>query len=833
MNYNITTFPVQKLPLSKKTEEWRKRCVDYIIGTASISRNGEYRTKSEEMQTYYDLYNGIYNEKDLKYVTNPYKQEDGFPATAKNFNIIRSKIDLLLGEETKRPFDIKLVRTSNIAVSQVQEELKQKLTDYLQSAIMANLSEEDRLKYQQALQSGEIQTPEQIQKYYTYDYKDLHELTAYHILKYLYKKLNLDNEFNKAWKDGLIGGEEIGYVGILNGEPYGEIVNPLYFDYETSEGLEFIHDASWCVRKFRMSYSEVYDRLYDKLSEKDLNKILEMVDGVQSSGYGVDKSIKDDYNSVKFSYGNSMSDAWSKSNALSVMVYHTCWRSFKKIGFITIENPETGEPELYEVDETYKVTGRELDVEWEWIIEIWEGYRIGDDLYVGMNPIEYQHISTDNPNSQKLPYTGVIYSNTNSKPKSLVSVMKPLQYMYIILWYRLELALARDKGKVPVIDITQIPKSMGIDVAKWMHYMSALGVAFVNPYEDGWDIPGREGGKPSQFNQFTALDLTMANVIDQYIGLMAKIEDMLSEISGITRQRQGAISSNELVGNVERSVVQSANITEPLYWKHNQFKKEFLTMLLDTAKVAYANSGKKKLNYILDDATRAFLDITPESLCEDFDLFLSDSSKDKQVLEYMKQLIQPAMQNGASLLDASEVLTIDNVTLLKKKLEEIEQKRMQQEQEMQEQQAQQQQQIVQMQNEVREEELMLEEAKLDIEKYKIDTDNATKIAVAQLGAYKGSENMDQDMNGIPDPIEIGKQALERQKVASEAMNKQIERSDKRRETESKQKIENRKLEVEREKMQHAEKLQKLKDDAAMERERLKAKTVLKNKVSGE
>lgn len=58
-------------------------------------------------------------------------------------------------------------------------------------------------------------------------------------------------------------------------------------------------------------------------------------------------------------------------------------------------------------------------------------------------------------------------------------------------------------------------------------------------------------------------DLTMANTIDQYINLMDKIESMLSEISGVSKQREGSISSNELVGNVERSVVQSAHITEP------------------------------------------------------------------------------------------------------------------------------------------------------------------------------------------------------------------------------------------------------------------------------
>ena len=112
---------------------------------------------------------------------------------------------------------------------------------------------------------------------------------------------------------------------------------------------------------------------------------------------------------------------------------------------------------------------------------MWEGYRAGSDLYFGIQPLEYQHVSIDNPNSQKLPYTGAIYSNTNSAPRSLVSILKPLQYMYIVLWYRLELAIARDKGKVVNMDITQIPKSMNITPERWMHYLSSVGVNFINP----------------------------------------------------------------------------------------------------------------------------------------------------------------------------------------------------------------------------------------------------------------------------------------------------------------------------------------------------------------
>lgn len=831
---NIGSFPVQKLPMSKKTKDWKEACVDYIIGKSGFSsgsgNNG--RTRCEEMQTYYDLYNSIYNEKDLLYVTNPFKQKDGFPATAQDYNIIKPKVDLLLGEETKRPFNFRVVRTSDNATSDIQERAKQMLTDYIMGMIMANMGPEEAMRFQQAIQSGEIMPPEQIQKYLNKDYKDIAETTAYHSLNYLKNKLNITHEFYKGWKDALIAGEEIYYVGIINGNPYLERVNPLYFSYDQTADLEFIHDSDWCCRKMIMSATEIYDRFYDKMSEKQLNELLEMIEDTSRGGINPEvRKTSLDYPHIKTHTINGFtSNPFEGSD--NINVWHCCWKSFKKIGFVTYQDPETGEIDELQVDESYKVTGLEINVEWSWIIEVWEGYRVGEDLYIGIQPLEYQHISADNLNSQKLPYTGVVYNNTNSSPRSLVSMMKPLQYMYIVLWYRLELAMSRDKGKVPVIDVTQIPKSMGIDVNKWMHYLGALGVVFINPYEEGWDIPGREGGKPSQFNQFQALDLSMANTIDQYINLMNKIEDMVSEISGVSKQREGSIASNELVGNVERSVVQSAHITEPWFWVHNQVKKEALTMLLDTSKVAWKDN-KRCLHYILDDATRAFITLSDEFFYEDMDVFVDDTTKNQQQVEALKQLMQPAMQNGASLLDIAEIITMDNVSMIKQRLEEIEQKRMEQQQAMEQAQAEREQQMAQIQNEIKEEELMLKEAEMDLKKYEIDSNNATKITVAQLNAYRGAENMDQDMNGIPDPIEIGKQAIEQQKVNSDIASKQFEFNNKKREMEMKREIENKKIELEKQKMKQEMELQKQKDAEAYKREQLKAKTALKNKTNAE
>lgn len=1192
---DINQMPVQKLPMSRKTKEWRENCVDYIIGRSGFTGGGRNngRARYEEMQIYYNLYNSIYNEKDLLYVTNPFKQKDSFPATAQDYNIIKPKIDLLLGEETKRPFNFRVVRTSDIATSEVQEKAKQMLIDYVQATIMSKLSPEEQQRYQEALQNGEVMTPEQIQKYISKDYKDIAEVTAQHSLEYLKKKLNVTHEFYKGWKDALIAGEEIYYVGILNGQPCMERINPMEFNYDQSSDLEFIHDAEWCCRKMVMSATEIYDRFYDKMSEKQLNELMEMIDDERRTGLNPEvRKTSLDYPHYKFHAINGYnSTPFQDSN--NINVWHCCWKSFKKIGFVTYIDPETGEPDELQVDESYKVVGTELNVEWTWVIEVWEGYRVGEDLYIGIEPLEYQHISADNLNSQKLPYTGVVYNNTNSAPRSLVSMMKPLQYMYIVLWYRLELAMARDKGRIPVVDVTQIPKSMGIDVNKWMHYLGALGVMFVNPYEcfapetlvmmydgslrqikdiqigeyvmgpdgeprrvlashsgidhmyrlnvytggedqvvnskhqiyykekdyykrqdvtkldtpvnllaeqsrrsykqnvrylqrtasvdkdwnrevlldpyilglwlgdgstnkasftsmdveviqtlqefadangmvlrinlptekdnravtislvnrsnlnrngknkpnqlkealryygifsnkhipedfiytsrenrlallaglidtDGYyskrdhyyvfsqcesrrhivdaaafiarslgfkcsvnkyntattkqirnnkkisvcentwvlnildgdyeipvkiarkkgsvkktkgnplqsnfklsyegigqycgitvdgdnlfvlgdftivhncdpDIPGRDGSKPSTFNQFTSLDLTMASTIDQYINLMNKIEDMLSEITGVTRQREGAISSNELVGNVERSVIQSAHITEPWFWVHNQVKREVLTMLLDTSRAAWKNN-KQCLHYILDDATRAFITLSDSFFYEDLDIFVDDSTKNQQQIEALRNLMQPAMQNGASLLDIAEIITMDNVNMIKQRLEEIEQKRMEQQQQMEQQQAEREQQAIEMQNEVKEEELMIKEAEMDLKKYEIDQNNATKIAVAQLNAYRGTEDMDQDQNGIPDPIEIGKQAIERQKADSDAAAKQLELNNKRREMEMKRDIEQKKIQLERDRMKHETQLQKQKDEEAYRREQLKARTALKNKTNSE
>lgn len=776
-NKDTSAFPQQKLPIRQKTEKWREACVDGVIG-----REGGLAAERDKMKTAYDLYNGIFNEEDLKYVSNPYKVDDSFPASLQNFNIIRPKINLLLGEESKRPNNIMVFQTNEEAVSLLRDRMKTMLSEAILEEIYAELEGENEGEDEQF-----DEKVDKIIKYVTSDYVNPAEITAHSTLEYLRQKLDIDYEMLKGFKDGLVAGKEIHYQGIINGEPMTERVNPLEFSHDNDPDIDSIEDGDWAIRHMKMTSTAIYDRFNDIMTEQDLNEVLKYTEGRGGSSKGEMRDgdyARIDYKVIDRTVGGNDTNL----QGTYIDVWHVVWRSFKKVGFITFED-ESGDVQIDMVDETYEPVEGE-DVKWDWITEIWEGYRIGDSIYVGMDPLPYQMVSMDNPNNAKLPYVGALYSDTNSTNMSLVDIMKPLAYMYIIIWYRLELALSRDKGKIINMDITQIPKSMGVDVNKWLHYLSSVGVNFINPYEEGWDIPGREGGRPAHYNQMTEMDLSMTNIIAGYVQLMEKLEEMVGELSGVSKARQGQIHERSLVGNVEREVIQSSHITESLFYVHGNIKKRVYTMLLNIAKFAWRDSNKKNLYYILDDMSRKFIDVNEDFLYSDFDVFITDSTKEAHNIETLKSLLQAGMQNGASLLDASYILTADNMNQIKRKLEEIEEKRQETEEMMQKQQTeianqqiQAQQQQVAAENAIKQEELRVQEedsirkaeTDLTIARMKLmgdmqeDGEEGDALEKAKVGIQ--AEKVDKD-------YEIKRKQLDEQirkdKVAEELKRKELE-----------------------------------------------------------
>ena len=743
--YNNSRYPSQKLSRKEKTKEWGEQSLDYIIGISSFASKGNNHSNHDRMRINYNLYNNIINKEEFSYVTKPYGTDKELPARLENFNIITPKLKLLEGEEMRRPFNFRAVAVNSEAVTQIEEKRKDLLLRYLETELEQSLME--RGINVQNPQTGEVMTPEQITKYMDFSESDVREMTANNLANYIIKKDNLEFKFNKGFKDALIASKEIYYTGIESNEPVCEVVNPLDFDYDKNPDVDFIQDSQWACHTKYCTPSEVIDYFYKDLTQEQVRRI----DTGEIHGLGYRSSLPERpaIDVVPTSYNSDFAVDRSTDKVGYIRVTRVEWKSLRKIGYLTYYD-EALEEQQKIVDETY-VVQKELgeEIEWIWVNEVWEGTKIGDDIYVRIKPKTVQYRSIDNPSVCKLGYVGVVYNDRNSIPTSIMDLVKRHQYLYNIIMYRMELEIAKAKGKKMVMDIAQIPRSQGIDLEQWMHYFDTLGIAFINSFEEGKGNMGK--GMVSNFNQFTQVDMSLSQSVGQYLGILSKLEEMTAELMGVSKQRLGSISSSETVGGVERSVMQSSSITEPLFYMHNEVKKHVLTQLIECAKYAYPRG--KKISFILDDAQRIFLEINDEFVDADYGIFMTNSAKEVKSLEDLRSIAQQAVSSG--IMGFDELVTMFDSNSMAEIKGSVK-RAIKRSQEEKERDYQAQKEAVEAQNKGAMEQLQATQA-FEAEQNQLNRDS--KIEEAYIKTYGGknaSPGDDTDGNGIPDIVEFDK-----------------------------------------------------------------------------
>jgi len=726
--------PKQKLPRSKKGKSWGIANVDNII---KLSGGASPSSKTKD-KINYDLYNNIIDPLDFTYVTNPYGADQEFPARLSNYNIITPKLKLLEGEEIKRPFNFRVAAVNSDAVSQIEQKRKDLLLQYLESELVAELQAQG-VEVQNP-ETGEIMTPEQVEKYMSYSEADIRESVANKIARYLIPQQNLIYKWNKGFKDALIVAKEFYYIGIQGSDPICNVLNPLHVAYDKDPDLDFIQDGQWATYTDYCTPSSIIDAFYDDLKDSDITKI----DGnnFASNNLGLDPS--DGKLSVTYNAPVPTADN-SSSSGNYIPVIRVEWKSMRKIGFLKYYDESLQEQEII-VDEDYDAQeDKGEEIEWIWISEVWEGTKIGTDIYCRIRPKSVQYRSMDNPSGCKLGFVGATYNSRNSIPTSLVDLVKHHQYLYNIIMYRMEFEIAKAKGKKMVMDLAQIPRSQGISLEKWMYYFDSMGIAFINSFEEG---KGKFAGQTSAFNQFTAIDMSLSQSVGQYIGILNQLDNMAGDLMGVSKQRQGSISSSETVGGVERSVVQSSHITEPLFYMHNEIKKHVLSHLIETAKVAYPEG--KKINYILDDMSRVFLSLEEGFKDADYGVFVTNGAKEVKALEDLRSLSQQAVASGiitltelVSIFDSDSIADIKNIVL---KGEQRKQGQVEQEQQA----------AQQLQQQALEAQAQIESDKADRLDAREEIKGEIQKEVAYIKTFGGvnsSPTEDADSDGVPDVVE--------------------------------------------------------------------------------
>src|SRR5690554_7581623 len=168
---NNLQLPRQRLPFKKKTKEWRKNVIDFA-DKHSLYHNEEVRQTLRNKIINLNLYNGIVDVRDLTNVVNPNSIDASYvPDNIPHHPIIVPKVDLLVGEASKRRFDWNVIVTDPDSISSKEEDKKAFLKERLVSLIQQKYSEEEF--------EGKLQ---ELEKHMKYSYRDLREKMANQIL---------------------------------------------------------------------------------------------------------------------------------------------------------------------------------------------------------------------------------------------------------------------------------------------------------------------------------------------------------------------------------------------------------------------------------------------------------------------------------------------------------------------------------------------------------------------------------------------------------------------------------------------------------------------------
>lgn len=745
---NFNTLPSQKRSSAQKTKDWVKQTMEAAERLALFS-DPRIRESYKNKAINYDLYNDILDTSDIEKSCNHLGfKGNSFPAKMQNYPLTVPKIDVLIGEERKRRFDWSVRVVNDEAISDKEQSKKEEIKNFILQ----------KIKSDKPLDKEELKRDiDRFKNYMNYEWQDLVERRANHILTYLYKTRNLKEMFSRGFEDVLIAGEEIYCVDIEAGDPIVRKCNPLNIHTLRSGDSPWINDADIIIEDGYYSIGQIIDKYHDYLTPTEIGELENGLSFASREGFitigqkemNVVTSNKLDEGliEVDMSINSQFGGAYDSEGNIRVM--RVVWKSFRKVGILEYQD-EDGNWFEKTVDEKYSKLPHET-VTWKWINEWWEGTRIGGSsisgdtksIYIKLQKRPIQFRSLHNLSVCHSGYVGLAYNTNTSKAKSLMDRMKPYQYLYNVFMYRTELAFAKAKGRIGKLDLSKMPS--GWDVETWMGYAEVNGWLVEDSFNEATRgaAQGKLAGQMS--GSSTYLDLDLGNYIQQHIMMLQFIEGQLGQIAGISKQREGQIENRETVRGVERAVSQSNTITEKYFQLHDNVKVQVLNILLETAKFAW--KGKEQiLQYVSDDMTNQVFTIEGDESVMDFEagVVLSSGSNDMELMQSLKEFAHAGLQNDKiSFKEIMDIYMNPSIVSIRRKFELAE---MNQTAERQKSEAQK----VEMQTQALEAAKQEAEAARVFELSKIDKEYGYKIQIEEM---KLTQDTDQDDDGIDDAIE--------------------------------------------------------------------------------
>ena len=707
----------------------KKGSDDYLIDWCDYVIGDLVREKTELFKAY-NYFNGVRDHFQYENLEKNYGV--GNPTSVGFTPLTRKHIEAIVGEylsmKPKIRVSCKDERTLTNIFRDKQLETTKRIKDYvskyLENSIYKAIVQGPKKQGEQDQQvvDSEIQRElKQITDSVDRNFISNYEIAAQDICEYVMQNRDIDfkNKLEQLLLDLLISGQA--YYKVVPTKTMAnfkiELCDPLNTWVDKDPKSRYMKNGYKAVVRKWMTAEEVEIKYGDYLSDKDLKQIREWKNFYEEDGqYALVTG--------QSARCGDLNGIWS---GVGVHPYDSDYmeRKWDLIPVYEVEWIDSAQDQAGWIGYCYHVT------------------RIGTDIYILDADDVMMPRNMDSPNEARLSINGIWYTNGHGSPYSLMLATADLQDKYDLNLYKKDNAMALSGTRGAIVDISQLPTSLGSTpderLIKFQAYRK-VGLSLIDTAQEGVPLNN------TYYNGFD--DTLNPGEIQAYQLSIQMIEDTVSSITGVFRERLGGIEQRDAVANVEVGMQQSYIITKRYYSAMDTLVKEILCDCIDMAKVVYKNGLTGQL--VLGDQKEIFTLLPEYYSFTSYDISLADSTEIIKEQELIKQL---AMQLAGSNQVDPEILfivsTSKSLTEMKElTLKSIKEKKIENNQliqlQQQLQQAQQNMQEMQKQLEQSTKKIaQLNEKKLNIEQQNNQMDQ--EIAYAKIQAEKELKDRELDL----------------------------------------------------------------------------------------
>lgn len=579
-------------------------------------------------------------------------------------------------------------------------------------------TEEEALQYrQQIAQTKQNMTPLEIQRFMDTDFLTQAEIWGQHQYQLDRELFNLPEKEKVEIEDYLVADRCFRHF-YLTPTGYGqETWNPINTFFQASPDVKDVELGDYVGRIFLLSLPTIIDRYghdmskddFDMLCGKESENNTKWEDSqfnwvydnymVPFKGYKGYEIMKDQWNTYKDGQIPFINEDWysnlTSDNVLGgregyYFVTEAYWRSQKKIIKITYWDEETQQIAVEIVDENFIMpdffveSERPFDEEQSinsyvetWVNEVWRGVKINTgvdkqlrkDLYLKVQPHEFQFKGDFNIYGCKLPVCGQVFSVRNSCSMSLVDMMKPHQIGYNVSMNQLYQIAEKEVGMFVVFDVNMFPNSKdwgGEDAwEKWMMVAKNLGMlpADTSPQNLKNSLAANGGTLPK------VLDLNLATQMVSRMNMAKFFQEQALQQVGFNEYRLGNFKQSSTATGIKEGMDRSYSQTESYFTNFSNYLRRCASMGLSMAQYVQSQKNDVSFTYTKSDMSRAFIKVLgTELLLADLGVFVSNSQEQRRQLDMMRQYALGNNTAGMSPVDVTDIIMMNSPSEIRRQL---------------------------------------------------------------------------------------------------------------------------------------------------------------------